>query len=1728
MGSSSIFSPSPTSPTTSNDFPEAVSPVVTVATSPIQAPGNALKTRLSDIAFRGGVEQFVVEPALRTPLRPTLSTADTATTVREKLISIRRARPDYKPPSNTGGSFLRRKTQKAQLKDEAQAAIFKFKELSFALEQEILQPATPESNPDLENAANIEALIDMGADPNTYKHAKDNLMSKMHLARTGSNVEVPARYIQDAAERGKANVVAVLASRGARQASLDEAYHIAMNNADAQVVQVLLEYGADPNAYPADFESIVQVGRVDIVKLVLRSSKKIAQESIDKPLKGAVEMAYIEIIEALVAYGADLDYNNGESLLLAAQAGRWDILLRMVLNNTRPDILQGCLSAAATAVISNHRDPDLRLILIEILLCAGAKGDEIAGILVLAVTENDTNLITTLLDLGVDVNYDEAKALRNAVSWCSIPLVGLLLSRPPNLENLSLAFGEIPFASQSEENIRTLAALLLSAGASGENVAKMLVQAVRAGYNDLLELLVDNNASIEYNDSEALVYAVTAVDIRKVKTLLKSHIGPRYASVAFAEIDLTLDEPTLHELMSMLLSRGAAGDPVDKALVVAVREKQWTLIGLLLSHGASPEYANAASLVQAVRDSDETMLDTLLQHPIAPDSANTAFSILGMDTNDLYPLAKRLIQAGAHGLPLSKLLISAVERQNFTIVSLLLSGGAKVAYDSGTSLKKAVETGDDSLVKMLISKCTDGVSSAVMLAAFPLANSLPDEQRTAMTALFIQYGVRGSAIAEALVKEVKKSPINYTLIEILLRKADGDLSYNDGSAVKTAVSRGDLQLLKILLDASPNNSIVSAAIPYAMDVRNDSTRYSIVEMLLAAGAEGDEISIALIKTVKKQPEALGQVSLLLNYGADVNFGDGEVLKAAFASKRLEVLKKVAKSGASQPSLSPVFQAAWGEENDDWKYRVVEITLRAGLRGPIVNDALINLAQQDSTDPKYFVLLLKYGASVNHAAGGAILHCVRRGAVEKLKLLLQSGPEKNVVRDALQVAMEHKNMATKRAMVEAILACEPDQGDIDNALIRAMQDRSPSKRLVTLLLDHEASVVYEDCKSLRLATLGSYHQCLTLLLVKYPYSTADLTMVLTTIFDEAMTAAVWTTEDGLRTMEVLLAHGACGVAIDKAFATAAESYESYPTSKRLIEALLQSPNANVNREDGRCLHIATGKANVELVELLLRGNPSKRTLSMSFPYLISSGTDEETLMIIANMFLAEGMSTDLNFQHPSFGPIFFGTLTKYPSFVGIYELLIDRGANLESEVKVKFHSVGENVTPLLWAVLQPANVIDSKVISCFIEAGANVNYKTEYSRTTPLMVAVQRKRRDIVFQLLKAGASVIAEDQKGQTALLKASQDGSYDIVELLLTMDRSRNDGSLHEAAAFCRIDVIQLLVRDGHHDPNFPSSRHDGRSALAQLALEGDPIQNQERVKQTFELLFEIGADPSLRSENKSPLIFALDNKHPIEMTRILLTAGGYENINESYNLYQDDHKTIYSPTMYAQKGLTQNKSPEVQQELYKLLRGFRGIDRYYIDDTMIPQPAGYKGIPENLRRIEEEREAVQRRIEHERQLQQTRIRLEKEEASERERVRNQEYQAELVRTADRKAREEQRAAEQRASELAYLRTMNEERQRAQDVERNRQLSHTERMHREEQQHRTTMTQQEMKMIDYKAASDRKRQQEIEDASNREHNRQMTYLRQIKGNIEAAQRVPLSPGQKQLMWPYTNNDVPD
>ena len=220
-------------------------------------------------------------------------------------------------------------------------------------------------------------------------------------------------------------------------------------------------------------------------------------------------------------------------------------------------------------------------------------------------------------------------------------------------------------------------------------------------------------------------------------------------------------------------------------------------------------------------------------------------------------------------------------------------------------------------------------------------------------------------------------------------------------------------------------------------------------------------------------------------------------------------------------------------------------------------------------------------------------------------------------------------------------------------------------------------------------------------------------------------------------------------------------------------------------------------------------------------------------------------------------------------------------------------------------------------------------------------------------LISNGANVSVSDPEENTPLALASSLGNASIMESLLKADAECDDGSLHDAARELNLKAMRLLMKYGH-TPDYPSDRHDGRSALAELCLkaveyEPKPVELDEGIH----CLILQGANIRLRSmsefgNGKTIFHHALDSSDPLRVLTVMMKTM-WEFVNEESFLFMDKTHT-YSLTKYVEKGLFQGPSSQ-KDEILRLLRFKRVEDRYWATSITAIQPPDSCGEPQHIK---------------------------------------------------------------------------------------------------------------------------------------------------------------------------------
>ena len=916
------------------------------------------------------------------------------------------------------------------------------------------------------------------------------------------------------------------------------------------------------------------------------------------------------------------------------------------------------------------------------------------------------------------------------------------------------------------------------------------------------------------------------------------------------------------------------------------------------------------------------------------------------------------------------------EKQLLTVIKSLLSSGADVNFHKGAGLSIAISAANAPVADLLFAARPNPMCLA---AGLPHALHIADPMdRLTFTKKLIDAGAPAGEANRALVHAVNTYPDDISLIKILGARAE----LGDGEALSCAIRRENADVVEVLLrDASKKYvaALFNAKFEEAARVAHKEKRLRICELLLGAGASGPVVSDALLAAAADGDLALGK--MLLDRGASADHKEGQAIVEACRAGAADVLRMLLGSRAEVKKhiLAKGFQAA--TEVGDLKKRadVFRLLLEKGVGGEVVDAQLVSAARFGDDGTPLVRLLLEFGANVNYNNGDAVWTATRSAMMGNLALMLgiekagerQQKPSTATLAKALKASWRLSRDPRYQVIEWVFAAGQPvSQDEIHTTLSKAVKNE-PDLRLIRLLLGKGASPLTNGCQGLIDAAQSLLVDVVDVFLeAEIPQS--DLSWIFKETFTPAV-ADVWLSEQGYQIAKRLLEKGAQGGAVATALSTAVDIYVSDPNmdalTRRFIDLLVL--HADVNSEDGLVLQKAARLADPELIEQILKQKPGSHTVSLAFPYIFDSDLDEDKILRLIALFTNyhDGEKRlDVVSAHAESGPVLFRAVSHFPRSVKVVQALLEAGFyrdQMEMALVMAEVEEEEPVSLLLWALLQPQKRVSDGVIELLIRSGANVNFETRLSKTTPLMLAVQNRRQNIVKCLILAGAEVDVIDATGNTPLTMATRVGGdlgTSMMSNILAAEPSKNDGSLHNAARELNLRAVQVLVDFGH-DLDFPSPIHGGRSALAELCLNAAhagalTAAQEKQMAKVMAYLVEQGTDLSLHSDGKSALLLALESPDALATTRALLKAGMWKHINEPFNNYVDNTYT-YSPTQYVTRVLSE--SP-IQPALLGLLKANRARDIFYANDG--PQPEGAVNLPEDLLHAERMRRARLERL--------------------------------------------------------------------------------------------------------------------------------------------------------------------
>ncbi|KEY66296.1 hypothetical protein S7711_02759 [Stachybotrys chartarum IBT 7711] len=1348
-----------------------------------------------------------------------------------------------------------------------------------------------------------------------------------------------------------------------------------------------------------DQQNIDATTKLEIAELLLCAGAH--GDVVSRALERSCESQFFEMAHLLATYGASLEFNDGAVLKTAIARGQIDLIGSLLHERSTitPQLASSCVKS-----IPKQVPFDIRAYLLSLFLQKGAQGKALDECLIDATEAGDANSVDLLLKpffpgrrasggqppnharhAVASTDYKGGEALRTAILRGDVVMTGKLLSGQPSPETLTALF---PLTRKlSPDNRYQMIEMFLQGPLPGSCLHNALQEAISEDENTrddaLIRLLLQHNADVNFNQGAGLQAVIARQDVQLLNAMMQK-ASPQTAAARVPDVMKIPDHRVRHDMMSMLVRAGASIGvaEISSSLSDTLMEKpvDMSLLRLLLEHGNADINAFQGAIIKsAILNPDPNVLGLILGHGKPTDeSISRCLVELGPTPSTegkawklnlvLSRPHKKQDLNGMLASEVQSLIRNHAQQPALSTLKRLLESDADPNAFKAAALCHAVVAANSQILDMLLA-CPKPPTPLSLGLALPHALRISDSMdRLSFTKKLLEAGASPQEANRALTHAIGAYPSDLSLLSILSSAADT----SDGEALGLSVLKESPEVLNLLLTRSKHSQDArDSTLGKAMSTKNRALRHAMSQRLLTAGVAPEAASTALLVAAREGDLQLGD--LLMSHGAFIAGKSSQAVIEACRGGSVEVLEVLLKTDVNieGKSLEKAFQAATEVGDLSKRAMIFEQLVKKGVAGALVDAQLSSAARCGQDGQAILRVLLVAGADPNYNNGEPVVLATRSAFIGSLELLL-----------GLWDSGNHQKKASPPTLIRALKACWdltrdsrhhiikdlmkaglPVTDDLHIALNDAVNEDDPEERLVRLLLDHGASPGANGSKTLIDAAQRNAASSLPLLLSK------DVSIdEINRAYQQAFTADnidTWFSEAGLQTSRMLLGKGARGNALSTALILVMAHSATNPTLADQFVDLLVSHGVDVDFQSGQPLREAASKANPKWTRKLLECHPSANTLQVAFHHIFDTALSQEDALELFQIFTEyhdDNVRIDSMATPPGAVPVLVQAISQFPRSLTILETLLNAGYYHDQMTTYQLYpDIGlEEVTLLTWAIAQPQKRISSTLIQLLLDRGAKVNVETSLSRTTPLMLAVQERRPDVVKMLLLDGAEVDVLDHQGRTPLSLATQIGGNIAIQMLgslLAAEPSKDDGSLHNAARELNLPAVRVLVQAGH-DPDFPSPLHDGRSALAEVCRHGsdDREMNAERereMQKVMAFLVDSGSDLSIKSNGKSLLHLCFDAQNPVTTTRIFLKTGMWKHINKAFNRYSDGDYT-YSPTMYL---LRVSKNSAVRDELLTLLRANRAIDVYYANEG--PQPEGAVGLPEDMEIQERARKA-------------------------------------------------------------------------------------------------------------------------------------------------------------------------
>jgi hypothetical protein len=570
------------------------------------------------------------------------------------------------------------------------------------------------------------ALIDMlrasGGDLNLPQKPKTGLLRRRSLENFGERSKV----LQQAVSNGHVEMVQVLLPR-ADALALDSSLPMAIRSQDLAIIELLLRYGAAAESTTDVQEAFRQAcaagGQAEVVGLVLRAASPPSVPLVSECLVAATQAGCLDTVLQLSRSTANGGYNQAQALKVAIARGRQDIVLAIV-TGSQPPFGQGLSEAFAQLMENSSFNPNAKMDVAELLLCAGAEGDAPAQALLNAATSEHLEMIQMLVHYGASIEYRDAMAVRKAIQTGRVDVAHLLLTGNSDLSSMQASeCVELIPKDLAIHHRRMLLETLLRKGASGKPLHEVLIEAATAGDIQSVNLLLTPQfpggravesrtlsrkpsksmiferhdvASVDYQDGRALRIAVQRGDIPMVQAMLASKPDTRIKVAIFNSLVKPLSGKVRYDMATSFLVSELPAEVVQQSLQESVSAKpphrDVHLIALFLKYTTNVSESQG-TLMAAIAQKDIQLLRAFLRKGVSPNSAANILPSVMMSDDPVVRLEmSTLILSSVKGMDISRVsdalvyILGAPTADVHLVLVLLQQGRADVNFQDSLPL----------------------------------------------------------------------------------------------------------------------------------------------------------------------------------------------------------------------------------------------------------------------------------------------------------------------------------------------------------------------------------------------------------------------------------------------------------------------------------------------------------------------------------------------------------------------------------------------------------------------------------------------------------------------------------------------------------------------------------------------------------------------------------------------------------------------------------------------------------------------------------------------------------------------------------------------------------------------------------------------------------------------------------------------------------------------------------